>query len=109
MAETLATVRYLDQTEALIASGPELRGAMQSLVDDIAEDSGRRAPKDTTRGAASIHGIVRRVPAGWEGRVSWTRQHYYMYMQHEGWDTGNGRKPGRPFIREAAQARRDNR
>jgi hypothetical protein len=108
MAQQLAVVRYLDATERVIATGPEMRAVMQGLVDDLAVEGARRAPKESGAGAGSIEGRVRRVPQGWEGRVAWARRHYYMYMQHEGWTDRAGRRhPGRPFLREAAAGRRD--
>lgn len=92
------------ERELLFSAG--FRRALEQICDDIARDASIAAPKETGRGAKSIHGEVLASADGWEGRVSWTRDRYYMYMQEKGW-TARGRKvPARPFLRPAAERRR---
>lgn len=95
-------VVYHERAELALVCGPEMRHALERVCDDIARDAALAAPKRTGLGAASIHTEMHLGPAGWEGRISWTRDRYYMYMHEKGWlDV-----PARPFLRPAAERRR---
>ena len=56
------------------------------------------APKDTGRGAGSIHPELVRTPDGPEVRVSWDRAHFYMGFA----ETGTMHQRPTPFLRPAA-------
>lgn len=100
---------YYDRTERLIATGDDMRSVMQRLVDDIADDARPDAPKASGVGHAAgqhsadtIRGEVLAAAEGWEGRVGWPRQSYYLYMHEKGWE----HKEARPFLQPAAERRR---
>ncbi len=105
----LKTITYFDKTERLIAVGPELRQAMQDLVDDIADDARPDAPRSSGPGhargrhaAETMRGEVVAVAEGWRGYVGWPRPAYYLLMHEKGWIHG----PARPFLRPAVERRR---
>jgi HK97 gp10 family phage protein len=78
---------------------------MRDLVDkvgaQVAETARGLAPKDTGAGAASIHHTVERDRYGWSSRVSWDREHDYMFHV----ETGTSDTPARPFLRPAIKKR----
>lgn len=101
---------YFDRSEDLIATGHEMRSMMQRLVDDIADDARPNAPRSSGAGHAGgqhsadrIAGEVVASAGGWRGRVGWTRSAYYLYMHEKGWV----HRAARPFLRPAAERRRD--
>lgn len=115
---SVLSVDYFRRVEAEILLGPGMRAAIESVADGIAREAAVLAPKDTGAGAASIHSEVvlsARVDisaggvtsgAVWEGRVSWSPDHYYMYMQEKGWRAGRHKIRARPFLKPAAKRRR---
>lgn len=101
---------YYDRTEDLIVSGPEMRSVMQRVVDAIADDARSDAPRSGgaghargQHGADLIAGEVVAAAGGWRGRVGWTGPAYYLYMHEKGWV----HRSARPFLRPAAERRRD--
>lgn len=106
---TVTKLTYYDKNERLIAIGHDMRSVMQRVVDDIADDARPDAPKSAGPGHArgqhaanTIQGEVIQVAEGWEGRVGWPRQAYYLYMHEKGWI----HRAARPFLRPAAERRR---
>lgn len=109
-AARITSLVYYDKTERLIAAGHEMRSMMQRLVEDIADDARPDAPQSEGEGHArgehaanTIRGEVVAVPEGWRGIVGWPRKSYYLYMHEKGWV----HKSARPFLRPAAERRRD--
>lgn len=83
---------------------------MQKVVDAIADDAAGDAPRGSgaghaggSHGADLIRGEVTAAAGGWEGRVGWPRPAYYLYMHEKGWV----HKGARPFLRPAAERRRE--
>lgn len=71
-------VTVYERVIAEIARGPDTYDFVKRVVDDLAEDMRRGAPRKTGRGAASIRGQVHMGPDGWYGTASWTEPHYYL-------------------------------
>ena len=82
--------------EALV-TGPEVRGYLLDVGDQVAEAAAQRAPKRTGAGAASIHAELADVDGQPECRVSWDEDHFYLAF-HE---LGTEDQPARPFLRTA--------
>jgi HK97 gp10 family phage protein len=109
MARSSTKVRYLPQGEKILAIGPELRSVLQHVVDEVAADVARGAPRAPGRGHArgahgadTVIGVVREIPGGWEGRVAWAKSAYYLRMH----DRGTVHMPARPFVKPAIERRR---
>lgn len=92
--------KYHPEGERVILSSMQWRDLLQHVGDRIAADAREHAPRSARHsrgGAASIHAETSLGPNGWEARVSWTRQHYYMYFTEK----GTVHMPARPFLRPA--------
>lgn len=90
----------------VVVNQRELARLDERLVGDllpvghrVAQRAAQQAPKRSGEGAASIHAEV----VGDEVRVSWDRQHFYLYF-HE---VGTSRMNARPFLRPALDAQYD--
>ncbi|MET8908386.1 HK97-gp10 family putative phage morphogenesis protein [Micromonospora sp. NPDC004551] len=83
-----------------VASSEDLRDLLMETGEPIEQRAAGLAPKRTGAGAASI----RREPVldgfAWTVRISWDREHYYMYFH----DRGTERLPARPFLEPALEA-----
>ena len=79
---------------------PEVRRYVREGADRVAENARRRAPKRTGAGAASIHAeeVAGRF-GGYEFRVSFDPEHYYMLFQ----EVGTEHQQAQPFLRPAAR------
>lgn len=103
-------ITYYDTVERGIRGGPALRDYLTDLTNDIADDARPDAPRSAGVGhargrhaAETIQGQVIATPNGWEGRVGWVRDAYYLLMHEKGWI----HKPAQPFLRPAVQRHRD--
>lgn len=79
---------------------------LENVGEQIAVGARALAPRETGQGAASIDWELTREPDGEMGvRVSWDRDHYYMWFHEAGTRgrqrNGRGVSP-RPFLRPAA-------
>lgn len=71
-----------------------MRRELLEQGNPLAEKSAMRAPKNTGAGADSIRAEAILDSDSWEVRVSWDREHYYMYFHQKGTRT----LPARPFM-----------
>lgn len=85
------------------AGSTDAKRILDKLGEEIADDATATAPRDTGAGAASIRHEVDADADGAYVRVSWDRDHFYMFF-HE---VGTSRLPARPFLRPAAKKRRN--
>jgi HK97 gp10 family phage protein len=97
----------VDVADVRVVVHPE--GVRELLADPATEryllDVGRQvanvarvqAPKRSGAGAASIHAESFRAADGWEVRVSWDQEHYYMRFP----DLGTRHLPARHFLENA--------
>lgn len=85
-----AALRALMRTE-------ETRDTLQSIADQVADRARQAAPKRTGEGAASIAGEVVDGVYGYEARVSWDSDHFYLLFA----EVGTSSLPARPFLRPA--------
>lgn len=76
------TVDY-DAVERLSRSDA-VRDLLEEGVKPVVFDARGRAPKDTGRGARSIHSETVLTSDEWEAIVSWDQFHYYMYFAERG-------------------------
>lgn len=90
---------YHAEVEREILSSGEWRDTLQGLGDRVAVDARRTAPAGhPSRGsAATIHAETTLEPAGWEARVSWERDKYWIGFS----ETGTVHMRARPFLRPA--------
>lgn len=66
----------------------------------IVFDARARAPKDTGRGARSIHSEMILTQDEWEAVISWDQIHYYMYYS----ERGTRQRPPHAFLVPALKA-----
>lgn len=85
------------------AGSTDAKRILETLGEQIAEDAADAAPKESGEGAASIRHEVGEDADGAYVRISWDRDHFYMFF-HE---VGTSRMPARPFLRPAATKRRN--
>jgi HK97 gp10 family phage protein len=85
------------------AGSSDAKRILENLGEQIAQDAKAAAPRDTGAGAESIQHEVGEDADGAYVRVSWDRDHFYMFF-HE---VGTSRKSARPFLRPAATKRRN--
>lgn len=85
------------------AGSADAKRILENLGEQIAQDAKANAPRDTGAGAESIQHEVGEDSEGAYVRVSWDRDHFYMFF-HE---VGTSRKSARPFLRPAASKRRN--
>lgn len=85
------------------AGSDDAKAVLNDLGEQIARDAAANAPKDSGGGARSIRHEVDEDAEGALVRVSWDRDHFYMFF-HE---VGTSRLPARPFLRPAATKRRN--
>lgn len=69
------------------------RGLMEQSFPVVSQARGR-APKNTGRGAASIRAEPVLDGPEWTVRISWDREHFYMYFKERGTQS----LPPRPFL-----------
>lgn len=93
MARDVRVVVRSASVEELLRS-PELRDAMLDAARPLVKGGAAAAPKLTGGGAASIRAEAVLDGPAWEVRVSWDRDHFYMYF-HE---RGTKFLPARPFL-----------
>lgn len=85
------------------ASGPDAKRLLADLGEQIVADARAAAPRETGAGAESIEYEVVDGPDGAYVRVSWDRDHDYMRFP----ELGTSETPARPFLRPAAEKRRN--
>lgn len=85
---------------ASLADDVGVKQALQHVADQVAERAASTAPKDSGRGAESIHAVAEEDGDGAYVNVSWDRAHFYMYF-HE---LGTSKLVARPFLRPALDA-----
>lgn len=80
-----------------LQADPDVLHGTAEIADSVAAEMRRRAPRDTGRGAESIH--AEPAPDPRDGfRVSWDEAHFYLSF-HE---YGTQRLAARPFARPTA-------
>jgi HK97 gp10 family phage protein len=72
-----------DAVDRLTRSG-DVYNMLSTAAQPVVFDARARAPKDTGRGAHSIHSEMILTPDEWEAVISWDREHYYMYFNERG-------------------------
>lgn len=85
------------------AGSSDAKRILDKLGEEIAADAAATAPRATGEGAESITHEVGEDADGAYVRVSWDRDHFYMFF-HE---VGTSRMSARPFLRPAAKKRRN--
>lgn len=85
-----------------LAFAGDVKAAVDQLGAEVAYDAALAAPRDTGEGAQSIGHEVVQGQNGWEARISWDRDHFYMMF----WELGTSINAARPFLRPALQKRR---
>lgn len=93
------TLRWNQRALDDALTGAQAEAELMDRGWEIALQAARRAPKDSGRGAASIHPELVRTPDGPEVRVSWDRSQFHMAFP----ELGTERQPATPFLRPAAQ------
>lgn len=87
------------QAVRALLRGAEMRDALRTSGNRVAEEAMRRAPRGQTgAGAASIRADVVTVAGIPEARVSWDRDHFYMSFI----EFGTRHQDAAPFLRPAA-------
>lgn len=76
-----------------LGANPYVVRAIERQVQELTDELQLAAPKDTGKGAASIHAELIIDKAEW--RVGWDPQHFYLGF-HE---LGTVDMPARPFVR----------
>jgi len=91
----------LHQTEidALLRS-PEMARALLEVAQPVVRDARVGAPKRTGAGAASIHAEDFLDGNVQTARISWDRNHFYMYFHNQGTRV----LPARTFLEDALEA-----
>jgi HK97 gp10 family phage protein len=77
-----------------LARDPGIRTALLAAAVPVVRGAQAHAPKNTGRGAQSIRAEAVLDGPEWTARISWDRDHYYMYF-HE---RGSSELPARPFL-----------
>lgn len=77
------TVPY-EQGYRELLSSDDLRDYLLEVAEPVVRRAQAAAPKRTGQGAASIRSEPVLDGFVWTARVSWTRQHYYMYFHDQG-------------------------
>ncbi len=85
------------------ARSADAQRVLDGLGEAIAADAKDAAPRDSGAGAESIHHELGVDSDGAYVRVSWDRNHFYMFFS----EVGTSKMPARPFLRPAAQKRRN--
>lgn len=85
-----------------LAFDSPVKNAVDQLGEEVAADARQAAPKRTGEGAQSIRHDVVQGRDGWEARISWDRDHFYMMFA----ELGTSRQAATPFLRPALQKRR---
>jgi HK97 gp10 family phage protein len=92
------TVNY-DAVERLTRSG-EAHDMLAAASMPVVFDARGRAPKDTGRGARSVHSEMVLTADEWESVISWDQLHYYMRFS----ELGTQQRPPHPFLVPALKA-----
>lgn len=77
-----------------LARDPDIRAGLLAAAAPIVRGAAAAAPKQTGAGAASIRAEAVLDGPEWTARVSWDREHYYMFFQ----ERGTVNLPARPFL-----------
>jgi HK97 gp10 family phage protein len=85
------------------AGSDDAKRILDKLGEAIADDAAAAAPRRSGEGAESIHHVVGEDKDGAYVRVSWAKSRFYMFF-HE---VGTSKMPARPFLRPAAEKRRN--
>ena len=85
------------------AGSAEAKAILDRAGGLIADDAKAAAPRKTGQGAESIRQEVGEDADGAFFRVSWDKDHFYMFF-HE---VGTSKMSARPFLRPAALKRRN--
>jgi HK97 gp10 family phage protein len=81
-----------------LVDSDEVVERMYAYGEAIAEEAKRLAPKDSGRGAESIHPEIVHGHGHRRVRVSWDKDHFYMMFA----ELGTVNEHPRPFLRPAA-------
>lgn len=93
MADDVRIVVHQQAIDAL-AKDPGMRIELLQAADPVDDRARQRAPKDTGKGAFSIHSEAVLDGPEWTVRIGWDRERFYMYF-HE---AGTRKLPARPFL-----------
>lgn len=77
-----------------LAKDPGMRAGLLEAAVPVVHRAAAHAPKNTGRGAASIRAEAVLDGPEWTARISWDRDHYYMYFR----ERGTRQLPARPFL-----------
>ena len=88
-----------DAVDRLTRSG-EVYNMLYAASEPVVADARARAPKDTGRGARSIHSEMILTKDEWEAVISWDQHHYYMRFS----ELGDRQRPPHAFLVPAIKA-----
>ena len=82
-----------------LSASDEMRDALMDIADPVVLTARALAPKRSGRGAESIRAepVFDSADREWTVRISWTRDHYYLYFH----DHGTRQLPAREFLEAA--------
>lgn len=83
-----------------LARSVDVRDLLLDSAEPIVGRARLGAPKASTEGAASIRAEPVLDGPDWTVRISWDRDHFYLYFH----DRGTVRLPARPFLEPALEA-----
>jgi HK97 gp10 family phage protein len=78
----------------------DMRDLLLETAKPVVRNAQAGAPKETGEGAESIRSEPVLDGPDWTVRISWDRDHFYMYFH----DRGTRRLPARPFLDPALEA-----
>ena len=95
----MSGVRIVNDKRAIdsIGAGLDVRDLLVESAEPVVGRAQAGAPKRTGAGAGSIRAEPVLDGPDWTVRISWDREHFYMYF-HE---FGTKRLPDRPFLEPA--------
>lgn len=102
MAATVIVTLDRRELERLVTSD-EVRDLVEDVAEPVVAMARALAPKDSGRGASTIHSEMVLEDGEWEAHISWTWPDSYYLWFHE---KGSRQLPARPFLVPALEAAR---